>query len=86
MVRCYLYGLVWLGSNLQELINTQEQFHVVLDELNRVKTEQRQELDELQVARQYLILLIPRFTEMLIMLYKTHSAYLMYESCYMPTL
>lgn len=34
---------------LQELINTQEQFHVVLDELNRVKTEQRQELDELQV-------------------------------------
>ncbi|KAF6036867.1 SPICE1 [Bugula neritina] len=28
-----------------ELIQTQEQFHVVLDELHRVKTDQRQELD-----------------------------------------
>jgi len=34
---------------MQELIQTQEQFHVVLDELHRVKTDQRQELDCIKV-------------------------------------
>lgn len=35
---------------MQELIETQEQFHVVLDELTRVKTEQRLEIDNLKVS------------------------------------